>query len=706
MKKEHKKGEVIQSGGGLNYLNKEKILSSIKVKIAVLTMFCIIVSNTILALIIIPNNKRVLEKVTEDRLTDLVEGYSGEIKGVIEFVNNHLKINGETDIIHSMVRSSKGDKYRFALEDIMKNNSNISNLYVIDQNGVVQNTTDDTCRGKDVSGSDYIQNILNGAPNAQSGVIQDEQGEPMFLTCVPIKRDGVVSGVFAAGIHTSVIEREISIIKIEGLQRKAVHVMDRQGNILSSMGDEAISNVITEVAIQDVLKNVASKKETTTNVQEDEKMSHQVQGVATKYNHQGKNVICAYYTYPGNQWTLLVSVDWKEIIAPITKVRRVSFFVDMGLILLMSVVGFIVAATIVKPINHMKKLLYQVSELNFTINDESKRLCKKKDETGEMCRAICKMIESVKQAMHKIQQTSDMIYENSEGLNQVTNQVYEHAASNSATTQQMSAGMEETSATTQVIADDINRMKDYSVQMNEETNAGMELTMKIMNRADELKKTTIQSNETTKSMFEEVRVQSALANEQAKAVEKINVLANTIMEIADQTGLLALNASIEAARAGEAGRGFNVVASEIGNLANQSAATVKNITKIVTEVHGAVKQMQDCMNTTLDFMTTQVLPDYSDFIGVSEQYSMDSSMLNETMIELNKEIETLTETMEGIATSTKDMNTTINEAAIGVGDIANKNTEIVSYTSKTYEKVKDSMKSAQQLSDIVKQFRL
>jgi len=78
----------------------------------------------------------------------------------------------------------------------------------------------------------------------------------------------------------------------------------------------------------------------------------------------------------------------------------------------------------------------------------------------------------------------------------------------------------------------------------------------------------------------------------AQAAEKIGEVVGLITDIAEQTNLLALNATIEAARAGEAGKGFAVVASEVKNLANQTAKATEEIGGQIGGIQGAT---QDAM---------------------------------------------------------------------------------------------------------------
>ena len=80
---------------------------------------------------------------------------------------------------------------------------------------------------------------------------------------------------------------------------------------------------------------------------------------------------------------------------------------------------------------------------------------------------------------------------------------------------------------------------------------------------------------------------------------QMNSITELINNVADQTSLLALNASIEAARAGDAGKGFAVVASEISNLAGQTTDATDDINRLILEISSQLEVMVETINNLL-----------------------------------------------------------------------------------------------------------
>jgi methyl-accepting chemotaxis protein len=82
-----------------------------------------------------------------------------------------------------------------------------------------------------------------------------------------------------------------------------------------------------------------------------------------------------------------------------------------------------------------------------------------------------------------------------------------------------------------------------------------------------------------------------------EAARRIGDVVKLITAIAEQTNLLALNATIEAARAGEAGRGFAVVASEVKALAGQTAKATEEITTHIGGMQQATLRSVDAIGS-------------------------------------------------------------------------------------------------------------
>ena len=106
----------------------------------------------------------------------------------------------------------------------------------------------------------------------------------------------------------------------------------------------------------------------------------------------------------------------------------------------------------------------------------------------------------------------------------------------------------------------------------------------LMGSITEIGRQVGQAAELVKLAVSEAHSTNEEINRLMQATQEIGDVVNLIRDIAEQTNLLALNATIEAARAGEAGRGFAVVASEVKSLAVQTAAATERISVQIAAV--------------------------------------------------------------------------------------------------------------------------
>ena len=129
----------------------------------------------------------------------------------------------------------------------------------------------------------------------------------------------------------------------------------------------------------------------------------------------------------------------------------------------------------------------------------------------------------------------------------------------------------------------------------------------IITEVDSTEENLNAGNSVMNELLHQVQVSessSVLVSEKVSGLKeytsKMQGIMALISEIAEQTGLLALNASIEAARAGEAGKGFAVVASEISKLSEQTNDATGDINKIIEDITNCVEEVTESMEMLLE----------------------------------------------------------------------------------------------------------
>lgn len=296
---------------------------------------------------------------------------------------------------------------------------------------------------------------------------------------------------------------------------------------------------------------------------------------------------------------LMASVSTKDLEDMLWRYTVTSSLVSVVVLVAVAIFIFLYIGGLTKVLHDVRRVLLKVSEGN--LSDTRLSGIVRKDEFGELAAGTEKLRRKIFGLMEDIQKGVVKLTTAVDKLNVTLGQNVDSAREMSAGVEQINVTANAQKSGTQNASSDVEMTReaiDLILKEMEDINKLSGNMAKLSDGSreilDELLDSSRDSQETVKEISRQVSVTS-------ESVQQIRSVTEYIVNIADETNLLALNASIEAARAGEAGKGFAVVALQIQKLAEESNNSVskieENIQSLIEKTNGIVKVMSSVDST-------------------------------------------------------------------------------------------------------------
>ena len=458
-------------------------------------------------------------------------------------------------------------------------------------------------------------------------------------------------------------------VSVEGISSSYAYIVSSDGTMLYHPTAEKIGKSVENA----VIKGVVSE------LQNGQKPENKV----VTYDFNGVNKYVAYNISKDQSKIVVISADESEVLQPVNNMMKLAVFALIVVVVIVSTIGIVITEIALRPIIRVSQIVQKMADLDFSENENTEKMKKRKDETGVMTRSVALLREELVNLLEGIQKQSVQLFKTSanlDGDSDETQKMVEQVdrAVGDIATGATSQAQETQNATENVIAMG-NMIEDTNAEA-ERLNGNAQQMKDSSDQAMQILKELNEINDRTKQSIEEVYTQTNITNESVQKIKEATVL---IASIAEETNLLSLNASIEAARAGEQGKGFAVVASQIQKLAeqsNESASQIDEITNALisdsTKSVETIAQVRDIMNEQsekmekTDSMFRQVNTGVDHAMDSVNTITEKTELLNQSREKIIDVVQNLSAIAEENAASSQETSASITQVNTVVTDIS------------------------------------